>query len=157
MDRSEKCETRNFPKCPFCEKEYQENKFCMTMDISGPIKQCKYGNHICDNCVSKVENCTSCKTGKKSRKFDTRLAQLEKLREVGHHFCVNCDSRMEKCQSCKFSCQNLERGCKVTLIWTDLQNHQVHECHHGLVQCLVTNCKENIIPLKDLTSHLDRY
>jgi phosphoribosyl-dephospho-CoA transferase len=79
MDRSEKCETRNFPKCPFCEKEYQENKFCMTMDISGPIKQCKYGNHICDNCVSKVENCTSCKTGKKSRKFDTRLAQFVKL------------------------------------------------------------------------------
>jgi hypothetical protein len=104
----------------------------MTLAVSGAIKQCKNGHHICENCGSKVEKCPSCK-----EKIDIRSLQLEKLREVT-----------------PFPCQNQENGCKVNLKLKYLENHQDNKCHHGLLQCVMPNCKETK-PLKDLISHLD--
>jgi hypothetical protein len=41
-------EMRNVLECPIC----------WTLAISGPIKQCKNGHHICANCASKVPTAT---------------------------------------------------------------------------------------------------
>jgi hypothetical protein len=108
-----------------------ECPICMTLALSGPIKQCKNGHHICDTCASKVEKCPSCK-----EKIDVRNLQLENLREVT-----------------PLPCQFMEQGCKEELKLKDLKNHQ-DQCHHGLLQCVIADCKAKI-QLKDLISHLD--
>jgi transcription elongation factor Elf1 len=47
-----------------------ECPICMTFAISGQIKQCKNGHHICENCASRLD------------KIDTRRLPLENIRDV---------------------------------------------------------------------------
>jgi hypothetical protein len=114
-------EMRNVLECPIC----------MTLAILGPIKQCKNGHHLCDNCASRIQKCPSCE-----EKIDIRARQLEKLRDVT-----------------PIPCQHVENGCKVELKLKDLQIHQ-NQCNHGLLHCPIPSCPEKI-PFQDLILHLD--
>jgi hypothetical protein len=108
-----------------------ECPICATLAISGPIRQCKNGHHICNTCASRVGKCPSCK-----EKIDIRNLQLENLRGAT-----------------PFPCKNVDNGCKVELKLKYLKNHQ-EQCQQGLLPCVKGSCKEKM-PMKDLISHLD--
>jgi hypothetical protein len=114
---------------------------CMTLIVSGPIRQCKNGHQSCDNCSSKLEKCPSCE-----EKIDCRNRQLEKLRQL-----------------VPLPCQNIDHGCNVELKMKDLKLHQ-DECQQQRLfsesqlqqfyRCQLPSCQEKI-PLKDYISHLE--
>jgi hypothetical protein len=108
---------------------------CMTLIVSGPIRQCKNGHHICDNCSSKLEKCPSCE-----EKIDGRNRQLENLREL-----------------VPLPCQNVDHGyygCNVELKMKDLKLHQ-EECQHYEIFQWVILCVQEKVTFKDFISHFD--
>ena len=109
---------------------------CLETIRSAPVKCCRNGHLICNTCVTRAQNCPTCRVPMGVTMNNKCVSHVaNRLIDLVPHPCTNKD-----------------RGCPVEERLTVLTGHEP-ECRFRDVRCPVGYCSETV-PMSSLATHL---
>ena len=109
---------------------------CLETIRSAPVKCCRNGHLICNTCVTRAQNCPTCRV------------------PMGMTMSMKCVSHVANrlIDLLPHPCTNKDRGCPVEELLTVLTGHET-ECRFRDVRCPVGYCHETV-PMSSLATHM---